>query len=143
MSVQNAKNHARFHPPFHFVSAPIALLTLIGAGVNLYEAWGATTQYSASLIFVLAFLVFMSIALSRLYALKVQDRVIRTEENLRSYARTGALLDSRLTIRQIIGLRFASDEEYDALAARAIAESLSEKEIKAAITNWRADSYRV
>lgn len=143
MSDQNFKSHARFHPPFHFVSAPIALLTLIGAGVNVYESWGAATQYSASLIFVLAFLVFMAITLARAYALKAQDRVIRAEENLRAYVRTGSMLDSRLSIRQIIGLRFASDEEFDALAARAVAENMSEKDIKASIKNWRADTYRV
>ena len=143
MSEQNLKHHARFHPVFHFVGAPVALFTLIGAGVNVYEAWGASTQYSASLIFVLAFLMFLTLFLARAYALKAQDRAIRAEENLRAYIRTGAMLDSRLTVRQIIGLRFASEEEFDALAARAISENMTEKEIKAAIKNWRADTYRV
>ncbi len=55
---------------------------------------------------------------------------------------TGKLLDSRLTLRQIIGLRFASDEEFVALAKRAIEENLSENDIKKAVKNWRADHHR-
>ncbi len=42
-------------------------------------------------------------------------------------------------MRQIIGLRFASDEEFIALAARAVEEGLSEKDIKKSIKNWRGD----
>ena len=49
----------------------------------------------------------------------------------------------KVTMRQIIGLRFASDEEFIVLADRAIKENLSEKDIKKAINNWRADTYRV
>jgi uncharacterized protein DUF6526 len=52
------------------------------------------------------------------------------------------LLDPKLTIRQIIGLRFASDREFVALAQKAAAENLSEDAIKKAIRNWRADTYR-
>jgi len=48
-----------------------------------------------------------------------------------------------LTMRQIIGLRFASDEEYIELAERAVKENLSEKEIKRSIKKWKADLYRV
>jgi hypothetical protein len=56
---------------------------------------------------------------------------------------TGKLLDSRLTIRQIIGLRFAGDDEFVALARRAADENLSADDIKKAVKNWRADYYRV
>ena len=78
----------------------------------------------------------------RIFALKAQDRAIRAEENLRHFAKTGKLLDPRLTVRQIIGLRFASDDEFEKLCERAINEKLSEDEIKKAITNWQADTYR-
>jgi hypothetical protein len=80
---------------------------------------------------------------ARSFALKAQDRAIRSEENLRYFAMTGKLLDSRLTVRQIIGLRFASDDEFVALAKRAAEENLSEDDIKKAVKNWKADTYRV
>ncbi len=79
----------------------------------------------------------------RIFALKAQDRAIRAEENLRHFALTGKLLDPRLTIRQVIGLRFASDAEFVELAARAVQENLSEDAIKRAVKSWRADTYRV
>ena len=45
-------------------------------------------------------------------------------------------------MRQIIGLRFASDEEFPELAKKAIADGMGEEDIKKAIKNWRADYYR-
>jgi hypothetical protein len=79
----------------------------------------------------------------RMFALKAQDRAIRAEENLRHFALTGKLLPATLSIGQIIALRFASDEEFVALAATAASENLSSKEIKQSINNWKADTYRV
>jgi hypothetical protein len=79
----------------------------------------------------------------RIFALKAQDRAIRAEEDLRHFALTGRRIDSGLTIRQIIGLRFASDAEFPELAQKAVREHLSEDAIKRSIKNWRADTYRV
>jgi len=56
---------------------------------------------------------------------------------------TGKALPSALTIRQIIGLRFASDEEFLELIKDAIDNNLKEKQIKSKIKNWKADFYRV
>ena len=81
--------------------------------------------------------------IARVFPLKAQDRAIRAEENLRHYVLTGKLLDARLTPRQIIGLRFAADEEFVELAHKAAEENLSEDAIKKAIKNWRPDTYRV
>jgi hypothetical protein len=80
---------------------------------------------------------------ARLFSLKAQDRAIRAEENLRHYVMTGKLLNPKLTVRQIIGLRFASDQEFVELAGRAVEENLTEVAIKKAVKNWRADTYRV
>jgi hypothetical protein len=84
-----------------------------------------------------------TVHLARWYALRVQDRIIRLEMQLR-FARLG--LDAAaavLTLRQIIALRFASDAELPALVARAGAEQLSPDQIKRAITNWQGDYHRV
>ena len=130
-------------PGFHYLTGLGLFATVIGSVINLFGAWGTDGMYSASLIVALAFLTLMAAFYARLFALKAQDRAIRAEENLRNFVRNGALLDSKLTMRQIIGLRFASDAEYDELAKKAVANSMTEKEIKQAITNWKADTYRV
>jgi Family of unknown function (DUF6526) len=144
MEAQNYANHRRNVPAFHFILLPIILLTLIGSFVNLYQSWGDhQRQYSASLIVVIMVSLALVSLLARLFSLKAQDRAIRAEENLRHYVMTGKLLDPKLTVRQIIGLRFASDQEFVELAGRAVEENLSEDAIKKAVKNWRADTYRV
>ena len=144
MEAQNYKNHRRFVPMFHLVLFGIIVLTLIGSGVNLYQSLGDhERQYSASLIFVIMISLLLLFFYCRVFPLKAQDRAIRAEENLRHYVLTGKLLDPRLNIRQIIGLRFASDAEFMILAQRAAEENLPEEDIKKAIKNWRADTYRV
>jgi hypothetical protein len=99
-----------------------------------------------SWLVVMALALFVLTGLARGNALRVQDRVIRLEENLR-YQRllTPELLaaSQSLTIRQIIALRFASDAELPTLVQRALSENLPPKVIKQAITNWRADDLRV
>jgi hypothetical protein len=139
---QNYSNHKQKVPLFLGVFG-VLFLTLIGAGVNLYQSCGNHDRiYSAALIFVLVVCLMGVQLYTRVFALKAQDRAIRAEENLRYFALTGKLPDSRLSIRQIIALRFASDSEYVALAKRAVDEKLSEDDIKRAVKNWRADTYR-
>ena len=74
--------------------------------------------------------------------MKVQDRAIRAEENLRHFILTGKPLDKQLTIQQIIALRYAGDEEFVRLAKRAVDEALSNDEIKREIKDWRPDHCR-
>lgn len=141
---QNYANHRQLVPAFHGGLFGVLLLTFIGSCVNLYGSVGDHQRlYSAALIFVLTGAVIVLTLFARVFALKAQDRAIRAEEQLRHFVLTGKLLDSRLTIRQIVGLRFASDGEFVALAARAAQEGLSEDAIKQAVKNWRADTYRV
>jgi len=139
---QNYKNHRRFVPSFHFVTTPILVAVLIGAIVNLINA-SSETIYSASLILVLTLVVISVFFHARIFALKAQNRAIRAEENFRHFILTGAQLDTRLRMEQIIALRFASDAEFPALAQRAISENLSNDAIKRSIKNWRADYNRV
>jgi len=140
---QNLQNHTQRVPGFLTLGL-VLLVTFIGSVVNLYLSIGDHQRvYSASLLLVLSAAVLVGTFFARVFALKAQDRAIRAEENLRHFVLTGRLLDSRLAIQQIIGLRFASDAEFPALAERAAAEGMAQKEIKAAVKNWRPDFYRV
>ena len=144
MTEQNYKNHRQTVPMFNIVLFALLALTLIGSFVNLFQSLGDHQRlYSASLIVALTVAALIVMFLARIFALKAQDRAIRAEENLRHFALTGKLLDSRLTLRQIIGLRFASDGEFVSLAQKAADEKLSEDAIKRAIRQWRPDTYRV
>ena len=141
---QNYTNHAQHVFAYHVVLAGIVLLTLIGAGVNLYKSWGDHTRfYAASLIFATLIAIVLLMALTRIFALKAQDRAIRAEENLRHFVLTGKLLPQSLSIPQIVALRFAPDTELAALAGRASAEGLSPDAIKRLIREWKPDTYRV
>ena len=144
MKSQNFANHARMVPMYHGVLFLILLLTLIGSFVNLYHSWGDHQRiYSASLIVAILVSLLLLFVFCRVFALKAQDRAIRAEENLRHFVLTGKLLDTRLSVLQIVALRFAPDEEFVELARRAAEQSMAPVEIKKAIRNWKADDYRV
>ena len=142
MTEQQFSNHARMHPLYHYVTAPLVLVGLIGSIVNLVNT-EPSNVYSASLI-VLAFVVLLFIgAMLRTYALKAQDRAIRAEESLRYFILSGKAIDARLRMGQIVALRFAPDDEFVALAEKAAAEGLSGKQIKQLIQHWRPDYRRI
>jgi hypothetical protein len=144
VSTQDYSHHTQIVPGYHGVLTGLLLLTLIGSFVNLYKSWGDHARmYSASLIVVLTVCVIMAALFCRVFALKAQDRAIRAEENLRHYVLAGRLLDPRITIGQVIALRFAADDEFLELAKRAAAEGTTPDAIKKSIRNWRPDLYRV
>ena len=144
MANQSYANHRQTVTAFHRVLLPVLALTLIGTAVNLYESWGDHERlYSAALIFVLTACLILTALMARIFALKAQDRAIRAEENLRHFTLTGKLLDARLTVRQVVALRFASDGELPGLAQAAASGGLSPDAIKKAVKGWRADEYRV
>ena len=141
---QSYKNHAQIVFLYHRVLTLLLLLILIGSVVNLTKSWGDSTRvYSASLIVALTIATILLFVFVRVFPLKAQDRAIRAEEQLRHYVLTGRLLDSRLTMRQIVALRFASDGEFAALAQRAAEQSMPPDAIKREVRQWRADTYRV
>ena len=140
---QNYQNHARSVIGFHRVLLILLVAGLIGSGVNLYESLYSSNFYSASLITLLFVCSAIMYAYVRLFPLRAQDRAIRAEENFRYYVLTGKTLPSELKISQIIALRFAPDEEFPELAARAVKDNLRPREIKQAIQKWKADYHRV
>ncbi len=141
MSEQNFKNHTRFVPLYHYVAGTLAIAIFGGSIVNLLHA-DAQTHYSAALLVCIAFVLLILFWYARAFALRAQDRAIRAEENFRHFILTGKPLPKELKMAQIIGLRFASDEEFSALAQKAVAEKLDQKAIKQSIKNWKADNDR-
>ena len=142
---QNYRNHARFEPMFHFFVAPVLLINLIVAIVVLIRRLPHHIWLDSWLL-IMAIALFLLTGIARSYPARVQDRVIRLEENLR-YQRLLppelAAATQSLTLAQIIALRFASDAELPTLVQRTLSENLPPKTIKQSITHWRADNLRV
>lgn len=143
MSTQNYANHRKYVIGYHFITFTIAFLLLIISIYNFYLAVNGTGDMRYGVMFLLiSFIIISMFFYSRIFALKAQDRAIRAEENFRHYLLTGKIFDSKITLPQILALRFASDEEFTELTKKAAAENLSSDEIKKLIKNWRADNYR-
>ena len=139
MSTQNFKNHAQFVPLFHFFLSSVCIAILVLASINLYH--GVTLP--SVMFFLIAIASIVGWYIMRSFPIKAQDRAIRAEENLRYFTLTGKLLDKNLRMSQIVALRFADDEEFVELADKALKNNMSNKDIKQAIQNWRADHHRV
>jgi hypothetical protein len=142
---QNLKNHARFYPPFHFFILPMLLLNFI---FSIYVTIHHWPDHSALHLWwiVMSIVFFVMAGVSRGFALRVQDRIIRLEERLRLRALLPAEERSHideLSIKQLIALRFASDEELPALVHKTLTQNLEPKAIKQSIVNWRGDYHRV
>jgi len=137
---QTLANHTRWDPLFHFFLAPVSLLLFVWAVTHLVRHY----SHEAVAMVVFALLLSLTIFMTRTYALKVQDRVIRLEERLRlaSLLPPGAALPD-LTERQLIALRFACDAELPGLAQKAASQQLGGKQIKQQIQTWRGDYWRV
>ena len=140
---QSFPHHAKIDPAFHLFLMPVALVLLIGAIVNVVRNPDFWSSWWHLLAMIWAIIAMFKI---RLYALKVQDRVIRLEERLRLHRLlTEPLLGKigELSEDQLIGLRFASDGELPGLVEKTLAGKWDRKQIKQSVQNWRPDYWRV
>ncbi|MBM3766529.1 MAG: hypothetical protein FJW32_14165 [Acidobacteria bacterium] len=139
MPEQNFSNHTQ-RDPYFLVLAAIFGVTV---GYSIKHALDYPNGMTIWLV-VLSMALLVTVFRMRVYSLRVQDRVIRLEERLRMRELISADFDSsRLDIKQIVALRFASDAEYPALVRKTLDEKLAPKQIKSLIKNWRADFHRV
>ena len=139
---QTYANHTRWDPSFHFFALPVFLLLALAGVVHFIWRPGL----HSGLMFVVGVALAVVVSKTRVYSLRVQDRVIRLEEQLRLASLLPEPLRSRipeLTTGQLVGLRFASDAEVPGLVERSLSEKLSKEDIKKAIQNWRPDYLRV
>jgi hypothetical protein len=143
MAEQNFKHHARFVPAFHFFALP---MLLINVGWSIYR-WRAARFSIDGLESVLtAAAILLAVLFARMFALTVQDRVIRVEERLRYERVLPEELRWRadeLTVNQFVSLRFASDDELPALMRKVLDDKvMKRKAIKQLVKNWRPDLLR-
>ena len=119
MNEQNYKNHARYTIQWHFLTGGAVIAVIIGSIINLVNS-SKENLYSASLLVAVSLILASIFWYCRVFALRAQDRAIRAEENFRHFILTGKPFDRQLRMRQIIALRFASDEELPALTTKAV-----------------------
>lgn len=140
---QNYGTHRKFVPLFHYVVMPILLVNVglavsaVVQGPGLSSVWHLATTVA----------LFLGVVFGRAFALAAQDRVIRLEERLRMRELLPPDLQARIpeiTREQIIGLRFASDEELPELTARVLRENIQKRdEVKKLVKHWRADTHQL
>ena len=139
---QNYKNHRRYFPLFHYVALPILLANVV---VAVMHAVQRPSAWNAWLVVVSLALVSGLVA-SRASTLYVQNRLIGLEMRLRLAATLPPELRARiaeLRLRQLIGLRFASDAELPALVERCLRGELATADaVKREIREWRSDYVR-
>jgi dolichyl-phosphate-mannose--protein O-mannosyl transferase len=139
---QNFENHVRTIPGFHFAVLGIFAINLIWSIYRVIRSFSAGSVIS--LLLAVAFLLLAFYA--RIFALSVQDRVIRLEMQLRLQQLLPTELRPRIgefTVGQLIALRFASDEELTGLARKVLDEKLDDRKvIKKMIKNWKPDFLR-
>jgi len=127
---------------FHVFLNVGALLFL---GAAIYQLIQDPTWWNGGRVFGVIWLIVLMLK-TRLYSLKVQDRVIRLEERMRLMQllpESGRGRIGEFSERQLVALRFASDAELPGLAEKALSGKLGAKEIKQSIQHWRPDYFRV
>jgi uncharacterized protein DUF6526 len=142
-NTQTLASHRRYIPVFHFFALPVLLTNVFVVGYYFARDPRFITGWALLVAIALA----VGISWSRFMPLRAQDRIIRLEERTRLERLLPGDLRGRigeLTERQLIAIRFASDDEVPDLTRRTLnGELKSPGDIKRAIHNWRADHFRV
>lgn len=140
---QTFANHVRLIPIYHFVAFGILVVSLVASGYALARE----PSFATGLGFAVAFALIILFLAMRVFALTVQDRVIRLEERMRLERLLPADQRGRIDeigVRQLVALRFASDAELPALARAVLDGELDDpREIKRRVKTWRPDYLRV
>lgn len=140
---QSFKTHRRFDPLWHFAGA---IIVSAGFIVSAVHAVRHPEGYWNWWFVVYAFGIVLCVARARVQTLTVQDRLIRLEMRLHLKELLAPALAARigeLSVKQMVGLRFASDAELPALVERCLNGQLANGEaVKKEVKNWQADWLR-
>lgn len=139
---QNFANHRRIVPLYHVGIFGVLAINLIWRLIQLvrWPSWPALLELAVAVALLgLSFYV-------RIFALTVQDRIIRLEMRLRLKEILPADLKGRindLTRDQFVALRFASDAEMPDLMREVLTNNIGNRdEIKRRIKTWVPDNLR-
>jgi hypothetical protein len=142
MNSQSFANHVRVHPLYHYLTIPISLALVPLALINVW-----LHPNLESVIILLSMIVLhIAIFLTRDYAKRNQDRIIRSELRLRYFQLTGKRLDELedlLSLGQLLALRFTNDEEFLEMIHNPETKEKKPEDIKRQIIQWNADWMRV
>ncbi len=140
---QTFATHRKLVPPFHYVALPVLIGNVLVAGYGIVRGPGLESAWH----FLVAVALFIGVIFGRVFALQAQDRVIRLEERLRMRDLLPADLRARIpeiTREQVIGLRFASDDELPELTARVLRDNIQKRDdIKKLVKQWRPDTHQL
>ena len=140
---QSLQNHVRVVPPYHMFVFPVLFLNI---GWSIYHIVKVGISFESVLDVLMAVALLLLALYARLFALTVQDRVIRLEMRLRLAEVLPVDLRPRIpefTVSQLVSMRFASDAELPALARKVLDEKLdNRKTIKQLVKNWQGDYLR-
>ena len=135
-ATQSYASHAHL-PRLFFVGFAAWAVAVVCFGLMLFGYNTQRIMAGAGLIALVP-----ALAMGRLYVTALQDRIIRVEMRARCEKLVSAeqmASFSKLSLKQIAGLRFASDQELPGLLSRAAAEGLTNDQIKKAVTTWLPD----
>jgi hypothetical protein len=138
---QNYANHTRNRPQYLVVYF-VFFLNLAWTASRAVKAPSADTILGLLMAVALVLLSYYA----RVFALTVQDRVIRLEMRSRLRELLPAALHARIgefSKRQLVALRFASDAELPALAEKVLRDNIQDgNAIKQLVKDWQADHLR-
>ena len=140
MAEQSYQSHTH-RPTAVFVATLFWLIAFVLVIGQITSGWNTLNWSLVAILLAVAPLV----GISRWYIVKLQDRIIMLEMKVRAAEILPAGQDAqlaKLSAKQIVALRFASDDELGSLLERAARENLPPKEIKAHIRTWRPDLHR-
>lgn len=152
MKEQNFQNHTKSEPKFMIMSL-LLLMSIISLAIGIYAEtldyvpWWWIQHHAhifwLIMIICITLLLWFLIVTMRSYATKLQDRIIRQEVEFRYFVMTQQVIDLRVTLKQMIALRFAWDEEFISLCQQAAEQQLEPTTIKSMIKHWKPDHVRV
>jgi len=138
---QTYDNHRRNRPVYLLVYF-VLFVNILWTSYRAVQTPSLDTAVAALTALALGALSYYA----RVFALTVQDRVIRLEMRLRlEELLQGPLRDqiNEFSIAQLVAMRFASDAELPALAERVLRDKIQDRAaIKKMISDWAPDSLR-